>query len=151
MTSRHGHSGERIYIIWKDMKQRCNYTKHIHYKSYGGKGIKVCDEWNKDFLSFYDCVSKLPHYNEKGYTLDRINSNGNYEPNNVRWASAKEQARNRHTTVFVTINGETKSLTEWSNSTGIKYATLNKRYNKYGYRGSDLINPSLWRKRTKTS
>ena len=91
----HHKSTEKIYVVWQGMRKRCFSHYHKNFKDYGGRGIKVCDEWQHDFQSFYDHVSKLPHFGEKGYSLDRINNDGNYEPGNVRWATAKEQANNR--------------------------------------------------------
>lgn len=88
-------SRKKIYKSWKNMKQRCFYKKDKSYKDYGGRGITVCEAWKDSFESFFDYVSKLPHYQEEGYTLDRINNEGNYEPNNVRWATKYEQTHNR--------------------------------------------------------
>ena len=92
---RHGLVGTTIYNEWASMKQRCNNPNSFAYKYYGARGIKVCDEWNKSFESYYDYVSKLPKYGTPTYTLDRINNDGNYEPGNVRWASKSEQCFNR--------------------------------------------------------
>lgn len=91
----HGMCGTRIYQIWDNMNQRCRNPNRLEFKNYGGRGITVCEEWKNDFQAFYDYVSQLPHYGEEGYSLDRINNDGNYEPNNVRWATKKEQANNR--------------------------------------------------------
>jgi hypothetical protein len=85
---------QRVYKNWTSMKQRCFNPKEKNYKNYGGRGITVCDEWKSDFQAFYDYVSKLPNFNKRGYSLDRINNDGNYEPNNVRWATQKEQINN---------------------------------------------------------
>ena len=81
-----------LYRAWKGMRERCNYKKHKDYKSYGGRGIKVCERWNNSFENFLEDVGKKP---EKSYSLDRIDFNGNYEPGNVRWADKKTQANNR--------------------------------------------------------
>lgn len=91
----HHMSDTKLYKKWCGMKRRCYYTSHKSYKDYGGRGITVCDEWKNDFQAFYDYVSKLPHFGEEGYSLDRINNNGNYEPENVRWTTQKEQCANR--------------------------------------------------------
>lgn len=92
---RHGHCYNSVYKTYCNMKTRCFNKNDIRYKDYGGRGITVCEEWKNSFQAFYDYVSKLPHFNEKGYSLDRINNDGNYEPDNVRWATAKTQANNR--------------------------------------------------------
>lgn len=93
--TKHGMAGTKTHDLWCNIKQRCNCVTDHHYKSYGGRGIKVCPEWEDDFQVFYDYVSQLPHFGEKGYSLDRINNDGNYEPGNVRWATNKQQANNR--------------------------------------------------------
>ena len=84
-----------IYSAWVAMRSRCNKSYDRSYKNYGGRGIKVCDEWNESFQAYFDYVSKLDHYGELGYSLDRINNDGNYEPGNVRWATKSEQERNK--------------------------------------------------------
>lgn len=97
---KHGLKGNRLYSTWKGMKNRCCNVNNVSYRNYGGRGITVCDEWKNDFQAFYDYVSDLPHFGEKGYTLDRINNDGNYEPSNVRWATAKEQRSNQRKVLY---------------------------------------------------
>lgn len=91
----HGMKRTKIYSIWNTMKFRCFNENAPNFNNYGGRGITVCDEWKDDFQSFYDYVSKLPHFGEDGYSLDRINNDGNYEPGNVKWSTRTEQNRNR--------------------------------------------------------
>lgn len=83
------------YKTWANMIQRCTNPNTTHYKDYGGRGIKVCEEWKNDFQSFSAYVSSMPHFGEEGRSLDRINNDGNYEPGNVRWATKSEQNKNR--------------------------------------------------------
>ena len=126
----HGQRHTKLYSVWLSMKNRCNNTIAHEYSRYGGRGIKVCGEWQSDFQAFYDYVSKLPHFGEKGYSLDRIDNDGNYEPGNVRWATHKEQSNNKSTNVYINYNGETHTLGEWAEITGVNYTTLHSRYKR---------------------
>lgn len=85
----------KLYHVWDSIKYRCNNPHYPRWKDYGGRGIKICDEWASNFQAFFDYVSALPHFGEPGYSIDRINNDGNYEPGNVRWATRTEQNRNR--------------------------------------------------------
>lgn len=88
---KHGKSYTPEYSVWRGMKQRCLNPKASYYADYGGRGIKVCEKWANDFGEFYKDVGPRP---SSQHSLDRIDVNGNYEPGNVRWATAREQARN---------------------------------------------------------
>lgn len=125
---KHGLKHTAIYKKWLAIKDRCFNSRNKRFHCYGGRGITVCEEWKNDFQAFYNYVSMLPHFGEKGYSLDRIDNNGNYEPNNVRWATETEQARNKSNTLYIEHNEERKTISEWSQITGIKYATLLHRY-----------------------
>jgi hypothetical protein len=108
--SQHGYHGTRIHRIWSAMKRRCQNKNQIAYPQYSGRGITVCDNWQQ-FTSFLEWA--LSHGYTDGLTLDRLDSNGNYEPSNCRWASYQEQGKNRRNAITVTAFGETKHLTEW--------------------------------------
>lgn len=91
----HGQTNNPLYDIWHAMVSRCHNKSNSQYKYYGAKGVSVCSEWRNDMFSFFDCVSKLDNYMRDGYSLDRINVEGNYEPNNVRFATQRTQIINR--------------------------------------------------------
>jgi hypothetical protein len=95
----HRKKNTRIYRTWRNMKTRCYNPKCKYFKDYGGRGIAICEEWMNSFESFFAYVSQLPHFGEEGRSIDRINNNGNYEPGNVRWATAKEQRANQRKAV----------------------------------------------------
>lgn len=136
LRRQHGAIGTRLYGIWKGMRVRCRApVGSRNWRWYSSKGIKVCAEWD-DFRSFYKWAM------ENGYndtlTIDRIDSDGDYEPSNCRWITQKEQANNRSCTRRVPYNGETHTLREWSEITHIKYSVLNSRY-WLGDRGDRLF------------
>lgn len=133
-NTKHGKYGTRIYNIYYGIIQRCyNTNDKDHYPRYGGRGIKVCDEWLNDFMKFYNWAMDNG-YNDNS-TIDRINNNGNYEPNNCRWVTTYEQNKNRSNSILVHYKNETKSITEWIKELKltIPYITINKRLLKYGY------------------
>lgn len=99
------------YHSWVAMLQRCYNPAAKDYKHYGARGITVCDVWKDSFEAFYMSVGPRP---DPKYTLERIDTNGNYEPGNVKWASRAEQTRNQRSNVNLTINGVTKTVAEWS-------------------------------------
>ena len=101
------------YSRWRGMIKRCYNKNDSHYHNYGGRGIKVCDEWLYDFNAFYLWCQESGY--SKELQLDRIDNNGNYEPNNCRWVTAKNNSNNRSSNIHITINGVTKTVTEWCN------------------------------------
>jgi hypothetical protein len=121
---RHHMTDTRIYAIWCTMKARCNRPSSHKYKSYGGRGIKVCEEW-KNFEPFYDWAMKNGYAED--LSIDRIDNDGNYEPSNCRWVTSKMQANNTRQNCKITFNGETHTLKEWSEITGITYSALSHR------------------------
>lgn len=125
ITNIHNLSNSRIFKIYNGIKQRC-YNSNAHkYKVYGSRGIKVCDEWLNDFKAFYEW-SINNGYSDK-LSIDRINVNGNYEPNNCRWVDMKTQQRNRTNNHLLTYNGNTYTINEWAEILHIKRETLKNR------------------------
>lgn len=100
---------------WMAMRRRCNSPSDKRYEYYGGRGIRVCAEWDADFNAFYRDVGQRPSPN---HSLDRIDVNGNYEPGNVRWATKIQQAQNKRNVRTATINGVEKALSEWAREYG---------------------------------
>ena len=94
-NSKHGLTSHPMYIRWQLLKDRCYNKNAINYKHYGGRGITVCDEWKCNFKSFFDYMMALPDAMKEGYTIDRIENDGNYEPGNVKWSDWAEQNNNR--------------------------------------------------------
>ncbi len=122
------------YTAWKNIKSRCYNSKHEHYKNYGGRGITVCDRWLSSFENFLADVGLRPSNN---YTIERTNNNGNYEPDNCKWATRREQANNKRNSFQVTFNGQTKSISDWSDELGFSRQVLYKRYMNTGVQNFD--------------
>lgn len=118
----HGMKYTKIYRVWCAMKERCNNSHNKHYKHYGAKGISVCEDWSRYFLSFYEWAMSNGY--KEGLTIDRINSNGNYCPENCRWVTQAQQNRNYSRNHFLTFKGETLCLKDMAIKYGIKPATL---------------------------
>lgn len=124
--SKHGESHTRLHNVWSGMLQRCNDSKSGEYHRYGGRGIKVCEEW-LSYVNFRDWALANGYDKDappRECTLDRIDNDGNYEPNNCRWVSMREQSLNKSGLHLVTYRGVTMTLTQWSEKTGIKRHTL---------------------------
>ena len=115
----HGMTKTGTYNSWAAMKRRCLYQKHEHFDCYGGRGIKVCDRWLM-FENFLADMGTRP----EGCTLERIDPNGDYCPENCRWATQTEQCRNRRNNRKITLNGETLTLAEWSKRSGVEASKI---------------------------
>lgn len=130
--STHGFSKERLYSVWCDMRARCLRPGEPSYAGYGARGIKICEEWN-DYPNFrlwalnagYD-----PGAAKGKCTLDRIDVDGDYCPDNCRWVSVEIQNNNKRSSHFLTVDGETHTLGEWAKMKGICYETLRERVQK---------------------
>lgn len=120
-NEKHGMCGTRIYMIWHDMKNRCQNTKYREYYLYGGRGIQIHPEW-QTFEPFYAWAMASGYRDD--LTIDRKDVNGDYCPENCRWATQQEQQNNRRNNRLITAYGETHTLAEWSYKTGIKQGTI---------------------------
>lgn len=123
--TKHGMSRSRLYHVYRGIMSRCNVPTTHAYENYGGRGIKVCDEW-QDFEKFAEWALANGYQEaERGKcTLDRIDVNGNYEPSNCRWVTMRTQERNRRNNHLITYNGETHCMSEWAEIAGLKYVTF---------------------------
>lgn len=134
----------RLYSIWQSMKRRCYSKTDPHYKMWGARGIKICDEWINDFKSFEKWAM------ENGYSdnlsIDRIDNDGNYEPYNCRWSTNKEQSNNRRSNVLVTYKGETRTMTEWCELKNLNYDMFRERIVVLGWSAEKAIETPSQRK-----
>ena len=133
----HRQSGTRLYQIWQGMKKRCYNPHDARYDRYGRRGIIVCDEWRENFQAFHDWAVQNG-YNET-LTIDRIDNDGSYCPDNCRWSSKEEQARNRSSNINITIGNATKTLTEWCEIFRVDYKMILARYKRNGFIGIDEL------------
>lgn len=122
---RHRKSNTRLYNIYSHMKSRCYDSNNDHYKWYAARGITICDEWLNDFMSFYEWAMNNGY--KENLTLDRIDNDKGYSPDNCRWTTMKVQVRNRSNTRNITYKGETKTLTEWCDQLELNYKTIYAR------------------------
>lgn len=128
LCEHHHMSNTKIYQQWAGMCARCYRKTHSSYKNYGARGISVCKEWRKSFETFYSWATSNGF--KDGMTIERIDNDGNYCPENCTLIPKSEQSKNRRNSIYLTYKGETKGLKEWARITGIKYGTLLKRYHK---------------------
>lgn len=124
MTITHRKSGSKLYLVWVEMRQRCNNPKSRKFKHYGARGISVCKEWST-FEAFYKWAV-LNGYKE-GLTLDRIDNEGNYDPENCRWVTQLIQCNNKRDCKMLTYKGKTQSLADWARELNLNYYTLRSR------------------------
>lgn len=132
--TKHGAEGTRLYAVWKNMRDRCFKERHKSYADYGGRGITVCEDW-LDFSNFMEWAFQTgydPDAPKGKCTLDRIDYNKGYHPENCRWVDAKTQGRNKRNNRLVEFRGEVRPLSEWAEIFGIKYQTLYARLTRYG-------------------
>lgn len=134
--STHGETNTRLHRIWSAMHERCERKSHEYFHCYGGRGIKVCEEWN-DYKKFREWA--LNNGYAENLTLDRINVNDNYCPENCRWADWEIQQNNKRSNHNLTYEGQTKTISEWSRFTGINKTTIRARIAS-GWSADDVLN-----------
>jgi hypothetical protein len=123
----HGMShGHLVYYTWTRIKDRCYNKRGKDYEHYGGRGVRVCKRW-LTFENFYKDMGDIPSC---GHSIDRVDNNGDYRPENCRWATIKEQANNKRNNRVITYRGEKKTIAQWSEKLGVKYGTLFSRLNR---------------------
>lgn len=127
---KHNQSKTRLYRIWALMKSRCENPNVKSYEIYGGRGIQVCAEWNNNFESFQEWAKKTGY--SDSMTIERIDNDKGYSPENCTWISKSEQSKNRRSCILIEYNGKTQNLTEWCKELGIDYKRVNNRMKKLG-------------------
>lgn len=130
----HGMKHTKVYNSWALLRDRCNNPNNHEYKNYGGRGIKVCDRWN-EFKNFYDDMGNVP----AGYSIERIDVNGDYESSNCVWASLDDQSKNKTNNRYISYDGKSMTLKDWSRELGISYWTLHARLRR-GWTTEEILN-----------
>lgn len=139
----HHQSKSRLYSIWKGMMGRCYNPKAAAYSNYGGRGIHVCDEWHgaDGVIKFSEWAET--HGYEDSLTLDRIDNDGDYRPDNCRWATISQQSNNKRNNHRITINDQTHTIAEWESITGLNRKTIKRRIYEYGFTGDSVFTHKL--------
>lgn len=154
---KHGASGTRLYSIYTGMLKRCRQPSTNGYERYGGRGISVCDEWKGEhgFERFREWA--MSHGYTDNLTLDRIDTNGNYEPDNCKWSTIEEQCNNRRNNIWLEYNGERHTMAQWARILNVPVATIKARKDK-GWCAKDILffrqnkpvgNPRPWTEETR--
>ena len=118
----------KLLVVWRGMRNRCYNVNQKSYKDYGGRGIKVCDRWlgENGFSNFLNDMGEPP----VGYSIERVNNDGDYEPSNCKWANRAEQVCNKRNSKHLTANGETKTMAEWARILGCQPSAILYRLKK---------------------
>lgn len=141
-NSTHGKSKTRLYSVWLSMRERCNCETSDAYSFYGGRGIAICEEWN-DF-SVFEKWALSSGYDETAKThvctLDRIDYNKGYSPDNCRWVDSVVQSNNQRSNVLITFNGKTQTRAQWAREKGWRYELIRDRIDRYGWSVERALN-----------
>ena len=140
-STKHGLDNSRICIIWRNMKSRCHNSKNKQFKNYGGRGIYICDEWlGENALKNFADWSFENGYSEK-LTIDRIDNNKGYSPDNCRWVDCSVQANNKRNNILITNNGKTQTLVQWCKELKISRSMVRNRIERGWEKDMLLIPP----------
>jgi len=134
-ATNHGMTDTPEFIAWNSMNVRCKNPSHKFFHRYGGRGIKICERWS-EFVNFYADMGPRP---TKFHSLDRIDNNLGYSPENCRWVTQRMQKVNQERTVMISHNGKTQCMMDWSIETGISHAVIWHRINKLGWSDCDAV------------
>jgi hypothetical protein len=130
----HNQSYSPIYQAWKAIRQRCGSPAHRWFNDYGGRGITVCARWDNSFELFAKDMGERP----SGMTLDRINNEGDYTPENCRWATMETQSNNTRANVYLTVDGVSQTISQWSRQSGTNRSTMNER-RRQGWSDREIV------------
>lgn len=137
--STHKKSHSRLYCIYYNMKNRCANPNHPRYKNYGARGITICEEWSKDFMTFYNWA--MANGYKDNLSIDRIDNNSGYSPDNCRWVDVTVQNNNTRRSLFIVIEGVKHTLKQWYKiyNPDIGYDSLRERYHKEGFQSVEQL------------
>lgn len=127
-TEHHGQTGTPLYRAWSALVCRCVSERNENFENYGGRGITVCEEWRNSFKSFADW--SMENGFKEGLSIDRIDNNKGYSPDNCRWVTMKVQGNNRRSNRLITYKGKTQTMAQWADELGMNYRTLKSRINQ---------------------
>lgn len=140
----HGMSHTRLYKTWCGMKKRCDNKNSKSYERYGARGIRICQEWENDFHNFSEWALKSGYSDE--LTIDRIDNNKGYSPENCRWVTHDDQAKNKRNSIFITHNGVEKILADWCRDYDFPYREALQRYRNWVDKGEPVVFEKLFYK-----
>ena len=140
---KHGMFNTRLYVAWSHMRQRCNNPSNKEYRNYGARGISICEEWD-EFINFYNWA--MANGYEKTLTIDRIDNDGNYEPNNCRWVTMAVQESNKRTNHYIEFNGEKMTMSQCAKMNGVSINAFRYHVCNLGYSPEEAVESILYKR-----